>query len=798
MKIIPVAATFLILLCNVSFGQKITGKIADEKGLPLEFASVVLLKDSFVIKTVSSDSTGSYRFSNISKSRYTVKVSLVGYTASTQSFYVSRDTTVDLRLIPDPNTLKVVSVAGKKPLIERKIDRLIFNIDGNVNFTGLDAMDALMRAPLLDVRDNSIKRIGGMTMGVMIDGRMLGHMDAASIANKLRSIPVESILRIEIITNPGAEYDAEGVGGLVNIVLKKIKKLGYSGSITAAYTRINRDDLYRFGFDFNYNVKKLRTFFSFGTSTGRALTANDISIFYPSFTWNSTGYHYEYQKPYFTTIGFEYDLSKRSSFGVSFNPLLSYPDQKGFYSVMISNPATNQADSSISNTSASDISYKNYSVNVHYSHALDTTGCQLTIDLDWVKNRFAKDITNNSETYNTSGALVPGSKFQYLSYNADQPELVTLNAVIKKPANKYTLTYGAKLTFVKSRQSLNQYRTSYEPAQTETLTDNIFNANQNIQAVFGNYQQAIKKWEFKVGLRAENTQLSWNIPTPSLKGDKHYFNIFPSVDMGYEINDKHSLTLGFSRRFSRPSFSTLNPTLIYANTYRFYQGNPDLSPYFTNNIELAYTYGPNLTIGLGYSSAPNAIYNISAFSNNSNVVVDKYYNYINSSYYSLDCFYGFDKIKNFQSNLEATVYYSKFSSSLPQTGSNFSRWSGTFRTSNTCYFNKKRTLIGGLIFNYQLADLSGISTTKERYYLDVSLRYSLLNRKLDISFAGRDIFKTNNFYSSSIVNGILEKIFTNDRSRRFSLTVRYNFGNNKIRKGSQYNGAGADQSIISK
>lgn len=788
----------LFACCSVSFAQKITGKITNEKGLPLEFASVLLIKDSTVIKPAATDTLGNYRFSNVPASNYIIKVSRVGYITTSKTFYAGGDLIVDFRLITDSNTLSVATVVAKKPLIERKIDRLIFNIDGNVNFTGLDAMDALMRAPLLDVRDNSIKRIGGMVMGVMIDGRLQSYMDPATIANKLRSIPAESILRIEIITNPGTEYDAEGVGGLVNIVLKKIKKLGYSGNITIGYTRINQDDLYRFSIDFNYNIKKLRTFFSFGTSTGRALTTNNITIYYPAFTWNSKGHRYEYQEPYFTSIGFEYDLSKKSSFGISFNPMFSYPDQTAFQSVSVSNPATNQADSAIYNNSASDINYKNYSVNLHFTHAFDSTVGQLTVDADWVKNRFSKDIENNSETYNTSGTLVPGSRFRYLSYNADQPEIMTLNAVIKKPTSKYTLTYGAKFTFIKSSQSIYQYKTSFDPVVTETLTDNVFNANQNIQAVFANYQRSIKKFEFKAGLRAESTQLDWNIPSSPLKDNKSYFNIFPSVDMGYQLNDKNSFTLSFNRRFSRPGFSTLNPTLIFANTYRFYQGNPDLNPYFTNNLELSYTYGPSLTFSLGHSAARHAIYNVSVFKNNSNVVVDNYYNYINSAYYSFDCFYAIEKIKNLQSNVEVTVYYNTTSSSLPQTASNFSRWSGSFRTSNTYFFNKKRTLVGGLIFNYQLADLSGISISKERYYLDISLRYSLFNRKLDISFAGRDIFKTNNFVSSSVVNGILEEMFTNDRSRRFGLTVRYNFGNNKIRKGSQYNGVGGDQSIISK
>jgi outer membrane receptor protein involved in Fe transport len=796
-KLCLIISFLLLLFCNQILAQKISGKITNERGLPLEFASVILSKDSVTVKSVATDSAGNYTISPVIKSNYTLKASLVGYFALNKSVFVNNDTVVDIRLITDSNRLKNVSVISKKPLIERKIDRLIFNIDGNLNFSGLDAMDVLMKAPLLDVRDDVIKKIGGMSMGVMIDGRYLAHIDPASVANKIRSIPAENILRIEIITNPGSEYDAEGVSGLVNIVLRKNKKLGYTGSVTAAYTRINQDNLLRIGLDFNYNIKNLRTFLNFGTSTGRALTANNVEIFYPSYTWRSQGYRYEYQRPYFTTIGFEYDLSSKSTLGISFNPLFSYPDQEGFYSISVSNPTTHQIDSTITNNSKSNISYQNYSANVHYTRAFDTSIGQLTVDVDWVKNKFGRDIENNNDTYNSLGISIPSSKYKLVSNNADQPELVTINAVMRKSKKKYTLTYGAKLTFINSGQTLYQYQTNFIPPQTQIYTDNQFNANQNIQAVFANYQGRMRKWQFKAGLRGEQTELKWNIQNSSFSGSTNYFKLFPSFDLNYELNNNSSLNFNASRRFSRPNFSILNPTILYASNYRFYKGNPELSPYFTNNIDLSYTYNP-LTVGISYSSTQNAISSISDFKSNSNIVVDYSYNYLSYEYYTLYCYFSVEKIKNLQSNFQATTYYSHSSSSLPQTGSEFGRWSGNFRTNNTYSINKKKTLIGGLIFNYQLGDVSGISTEKSRYYFDISLRYSLINRKLDLTFNGRDIFKTNNFYSSSIVNGIMENSFVNDRSRRFSLTVRYNFGNEKIRKGSQYNGVGGDVGIISK
>jgi hypothetical protein len=368
---------------------------------------------------------------------------------------------------------------------------------------------------------------------------------------------------------------------------------------------------------------------------------------------------------------------------------------------------------------------------------------------------------------------------------------------MKKSKKKYTFTYGAKLTFINSGQTLYQYQTYFFPPQTQVYTDNQFIANQNIQAVFANYYSRMRKWQFKAGLRGEHTELKWNIPNSSFSGSTNYFKLFPSFDLSYDINNNSSLNFNASRRFSRPSFSTLNPTIIYASNYRFYKGNPELSPYFTNNIDFSYSYSP-LTAGISYSSTQNAISSISDFKSNSSVVVDYSFNYLSYEYYTFYCYYSVEKIKNLQSNLQAMTYYSHSFSSLLQTGSEFGRWSGNFRATNTYYINKKKTLIGGFIFNYQFADLSGISTEKSRYYFDVSLRCSLLNKKLDLTFNGRDIFKTNNFYSSSIVNGIMENTFVNDRSRRFSLTVRYNFGNEKIKKGSQYNGVGGDLGIISK
>lgn len=767
--------------------------------MPLALSSITLLIDSTtVIQKTAADSGGHYILLNVSKNKYLLKVSFVGYQPFEQFINFKADTTINVQLHRDTKTMRGVVVNFKKPLIERKIDRLIFNIDGNVNFVGLNAMDVLERAPLLDVRDDAIKKIGGGTVAVMIDGRLLAYLNPFALANKLKSIPAENILRIEIITNPSAEYDAQGIGGIVNIVLKKNKTLGYSGSINSAYSRIEKDNVFRVGLDFNYNVKNLRTFLNFGTAEGRVITNNSQTIYYPSFTWNSSSYHYEYTKPYFTAVGFENDLSKKSSIGASFNCLLSYPDQRGATSVSVLNPSNNQLDSTISVATLSDYTYKNYALNLHYNHKLDSMGGQLNIDCDWVKNNLVNNIENDNENFHPDNTPIKGSMFKYLSLNEDISEIRTLNAIVERPREKYTITYGCKFSFIKSSQFLNQYNFFFDPSTIDTVNQNAFSATENIQAFFGTFDRTIKKFEFKVGLRTELTQTNWNTTSPFTSYSRKDLNFFPSAYASYHPNDNNTFALDFGRHFQRPNFWSLNPNLVYINAYTFYQGNPLLKPYFTNDIEFSYTYKSNLTLGLGYRSVPNSIYGLPIIKANSNVVINYPFNYITSKTYEADCFYGLNKIKNLQSNIELTGYYTEVYSSIPETVSTLSRWSGNLRVSNSYYFNKAKTFVGGLIFNWQLPEINGITTTLARHYLDMSLKHSFFKRNLDITFTGRDIFKTNNFYDSRIVNGIHEELFANDHSRRFALSIKYSFGNNKMRKGSRHNEVGNEGAIIAR
>src|SRR3569833_595504 len=218
--------------------SKVTGALIDEKGKPMDFATVTLLKaaDSSVVKGTLSNESGSYAFDHISSGTYLIKATVVGYEkAISPAFTVDgRDavTVPQLKMQQASHSLSAVTVTSTKPLIERKVDRTVMNVENSVVAAGNNALEILERAPGVSVdKDDNISLKGKQGVTVMINDK-LTYLTSAQLATLLRSTDGNTIQSIEIISNPSAKYDASGNSGIINIKLKKNKQTGTNGSIT--------------------------------------------------------------------------------------------------------------------------------------------------------------------------------------------------------------------------------------------------------------------------------------------------------------------------------------------------------------------------------------------------------------------------------------------------------------------------------------------------------------------------------------------------------------------------------------
>jgi outer membrane receptor protein involved in Fe transport len=287
-------------------------------------------------------------------------------------------------------------------------------------------------------------------------------------------------------------------------------------------------------------------------------------------------------------------------------------------------------------------------------------------------------------------------------------------------------------------------------------------------------------------LRVENTQTR-GIGTYSGYDSLNkysYFELFPSAFLSYKLNDKNTLTFNYGRRINRPGFNNFNPYPQYSSLYNYSEGNPYLQPSISNNFELSESYG-NFDISAQYSFSNNGVGRINITDTVSHITLYKPYNFLSTRSFVISMYYTFNKLKWLQTSNEFDLYHRTSNSSSGYIQS-IEGWAANFRSNNSLFFNKARTVVGGIYFFYQFPEINGINKFDRFYYVDLSGKYMLLENKLQLSFRLSDVFKTLNLPFSSTVNNILTSQIVNNDSRRFTVSVRYTFGNSKLKKGEAH------------
>jgi len=774
--------------CFKLFSQSLHGNIVDRSNKKnLQSVTVTLKKDTVIYKIEISDSLGNYSFKNLTPGNYNIDFSFINYQKASMSFLLKYDTTINCSLVPLPEQLKDVSISAKKPLIERKIDRLVFNVNDNVNVIGVDALELLSMTPEVKVIGNSVSIIGKGAVVIMINDKILHLSSPDELAAYLKSIPAKSIDRIEVITNPPAMYSAEGSSGLINIVLKKSKELGYNGSVNLNLTSPPSQTIAP-GINLNYNNKNIRYYASLNGSDGFHNPRFSSSIFYPDKIQKSSTEEKEESQYIGGLIGFDADLSKTNTLGASFNIFNSYPYQTNTIRTLFINNQTKKVDSTSEQDNKNKIFYYERSANIHYVKSMDTIGKKkIVLDADWFSSGF--DFPNKIESmmYNSDGILIPDESSRTISNNMLSSNVYSLNGVVYLPGKNYSFYFGGKINFIKSKNNVALNINNSDVNVQNINTSNSFSFTENTQALFTNYQTNFgKKWTFQSGLRGEYTQTNGiSYSTIDSTHTNSYFKLFPTLYLSYNSNSKNTLSINYGRRIDRPSFNSFNPYLQYLSQYNYSEGNPYLRPSISNNFELSDSY-TNLDVSLQYSFSNGQVGRIGVVDTSTNVTISQLYNFLSTRSFVISVNYTLDKIKWLQSMNEFDAYYNKTISSSGYTAPLTKGWGATFRSNNSFYFNKSKTIVGGLFFSYQFPEVNGINKMGKYYYFDVSGKYLLLNNKLVLAVSLSDVFKTLNIPFSNTVNGILTSNVVNNDSRRLRVSISYSFGNSKLKKGEEH------------
>lgn len=573
---------------------KVTGRISATiidslTKQPVEYAtvSVVNAKTNKAVNGGLTDAKGKVSIQNIAPGDYKLVVGFIGYTSKNITVKTTPEkpdnNLGNIVLSGSSSTLAEVTIEGKKNVIENKIDRMVYNAEADATNAGGDATDVMRKVPMLSVDINGNVQLRGSAVRVLINGKPSGTM-ANSVADALKMIPAEQIKSVEVITNPSAKYEAEGSGGIINIITKKSNAEGVSGSVNAsAGTRQNNGSFNltaksgRFsantalGGSFAY-PQETKTSFLNRTSSGEILQ-NGLS------DWKREGFN--------GSLGLDYDFN-------AYNNLSTNAKYNTFYNGGTSGSsifANNVANGNI--VGSSDMGNNNLDWNLDYRKTSKKQGEEFSIAGQLIQGRNTNEFINDQR--GTVG--VPDSYTE--SRNVGKNREYTLQTDYVYPFSKTVMfEVGAKgiLRNIKSEFAQNS-------AQD-------FDYDQNVGAAYSTIAfNLTNKIKFKGGVRGEYTEIGFTDANGNpVKND--YFNLFPSAILSKTINPMTTLKLAYNKRVQRPSLAYLNPFLNETNPYSVMQGNPDLNPELSHNVELGYSTfikGSMINASLFYRRTQNVI-----------------------------------------------------------------------------------------------------------------------------------------------------------------------------------------------
>jgi len=783
------ASATLFATGNYRKQTDVNGIVLDEQRKPIDYATVGLFKvaDSSLVKTAMTTPEGKFSFPNISAGNYYIKINMMGYQVYKGKSFTLAESTVtlpEILLIANSKTLNTVSITAVKPLLERKADKLVMNVENSSVAVGSSALEVLQRAPGVTVDQNDrISMQGKQGVLIMLDGKQT-YMSQADVANLLRNMQSSEIETIELITNPSSKYDASGNSGIINIKTKRAKTGGANGSFNAgmAYGKNLRGNT---GLNLNYRNKGVNVFGSYNFNKGAR--TNSINIDRISNGFNGDPDTYFSQKGGDTRdfdnnnfkVGIDFFLDKNNTIGVLANGYLNSSKEESYNSTQIGKSFT-QIDSILNANNYSKSSYRNFAYNLNYKSVLDTAGQELSADADYSRYH-GKD---NAELVNEY-VLPNGSQKKPIGrLRNNTPSIIEIKAAkidYTLPIDKTTkFEAGVKSSWVETDNDLQAEEWMSNTWQNDVRRSNRFVYNENVNAVYSNFSKQFKKTSVQLGLRMEQTNSKGHLITTNNIVERSYWDFFPTIYIQQTLSKNHQVGLSYGRRIDRPSYDALNPFIFYLDQYTYNKGNPFLNPQYTSNYEVNYTLMQKYFLNLGYSVTNDAITEVILPDAEQKALYQTNANIAKNTTLAANLTVPVKIKKWWTMNNNLNVFHLAFETpnlagQVLKTG----QTSYQFRMQNN--FIIMDGLTAELNGNYESPLTYGTLDLEERAYVDFGISKALFNKKGSLKFAVSDVFDTNRTRLSSAYPGLKYNLYQKNETQLFRLNFSYRFGKNEIK-----------------
>jgi outer membrane receptor protein involved in Fe transport len=783
--------------------------VADEKNLPLEQSSVAILdsKDSSLISGAITNQSGYAIVDNIPWGTYLVRVTFMGYkTLFVNDITISKEkpiaTTGRQQLQSSSNRLEGVTITAQKEMIETNLDKRVFNVDKSIIAEGATGTDVLENIPSVTVDlEGNVSLRGSQSVTILVNGR--------PTSLSMDEIPASTIERIEVVTNPSARHDPEGTSGIINIVLKKERKLGFNASLSlgAGVSNLKKDfyfGKYSATLNLNFRYDKFNFFFNYSFRTYQSNSEGDMtreSTFGNISTILSQQSANEWKgMPQGVRGGMDYAINKYNTIAIEGGYRYRSGQGESNLSNLIQNPSLDTLSFYEQNSYSPPIGTSSWDAAINYVLTTNKKGQELAIDISTSEWSFDNE-NSVDQLYRYPSVFELYRK----TITTAKSNRITAKADFVTPIGKGgRIETGYKFDWNNTKGTYQFLSGNIKDDLTEdTNRNDVTTYLDNINAIYFVYSNTIKtKFKYQLGLRGERAAINSQLKSDTvLFTPDPYYNLFPTVHLRYDFDKIHSMQLGYSMRIRRPRGRELNPFLDDNDKQNLSQGNRKLKPEYTQSVELGYMFTKqktSISANVFFRYKYDIITRYTVLWNDSTTYTT--FENLNNSYsYGLEFSYQQDLFKFWKLNLNASLFQTLINDTLyDRTLTNDLSWQ--IRLNNN--FNLPKDFQIQLSANYRSPTLTlnsmgmgmgggggmmiiigaGQGRMSAIWGIDLGLRKSFLKKSLSISLRVSDIFNTRQPFVTSTGTGYTSEMHRYRDSRQVWLTVTYSIMNYKSKR----------------
>lgn len=766
---------------NMPATGKVIGSLRDSSSRqPVEFASVALLRvrDTSIAGGALSDERGTFRIEDLTPGRYFIRITSIGYRQlDSKPFMLSPAENLKdfgtVWLTPASRTLKETEVVGEKVEYVNSLDKKVYNVDKNLVNAGGSVSEVLQNIPSVNVDiDGKISLRGSEQVTVLIDGKPAG-LTQDNRGSILQQLPANSIDQIEVITNPSAKYDAEGMSGIINIKTRKDKNPGLNGSITiGAGTR----DKYNASLQLNRRTRKHNAFFNYGYRDDRRFNFGDntrTNTFGETLSYlvgDNDGFN-DNQSHNFRG-GVDLYLNDYNTLGFSAGANLRNENRRDFSS-------TREQDASRTVVSGFDRLNKSTEENRIFDGSIDYRrtfqGSKKELSASFSLNN------NNRNSENSFSTDTSGVAFDQLQRVLT--DIPTWNGVAQVdfvlPRERFKWETGLKASLRNSDGSQRSDRFDFidDNWVPDVTFDDRFIFNEWVYAGYLTWTGRWKIFEVSAGLRAEQTFITGDSKSRDTSFTRDFLNLFPSGAIKYSFSEGKDIQLSYSRRINRPREGQLNPFRNVTDSINIFIGNPAILPELTHSLELGYVgrfKEQSLSASVFYRYTDDFSQRFRTIDTATNVTTQTFVNYSSSENLGFEVVIRNSFMKMFTSTLTITAFYNTVNGTNIGSDLVSDVWSGDLRGNIGVRLSKALSV--QVTGNYMAPREQPQGTFRGMSGVDFGFKYDFKGSKWTLNGSLTDIFDTRDFRVDNYGEGFRVEFLRKRESRVGSFTLSYRFG----------------------